>query len=183
MGATAGQDAAGGGAEPVRDDPEDGVPFDRASQERRLAAAEKQLAQLGRVNPLALEEYAALEQRSAFLTEQLDDLQRTRADLMQIVDDIDERMKSVFESAFEDTREAFHEVFPVLFPGGSGDIELTTPDDMLRTGIDVKVRPAGKNIERLTLLSGGGRGRAPGARRGAHIKGRARPGDKIFQVE
>ncbi|GGA73364.1 hypothetical protein GCM10011490_25260 [Pseudoclavibacter endophyticus] len=173
----------GEGGRPANDEPEDGVPFDRAAQERRLAAAEKQLAQLGRVNPLALEEFAALEQRSAFLTEQLDDLQRTRTDLLQIVDDIDERMKTVFEAAFDDTREAFHEVFPVLFPGGTGDLSLTAPDDLLRTGIEVSVRPAGKKIERLTLLSGGERSLAAVALLIAIFKARPSPFYIMDEVE
>ena len=134
-----------------------GVPFDRAEQEQRLAQSERMLGQLGRINPLALEEFAALEQRHAFLAEQLDDLERTRGDLMRIVGDIDERMKTVFEEAFADTRDAFHEIFPILFPGGTGDIHLTNPDDSLTTGVDVSVRPAGKKIERLSLLSGGER--------------------------
>src|SRR5690606_712724 len=68
------------------------VPFDRRSQERRLKDAERKLAQLGRVNPLALEEFAALEQRHAFLTEQLADLTRTREDLLAIIAELDERM-------------------------------------------------------------------------------------------
>ncbi len=131
--------------------------FIRSEQEARLAKAERKLAQLGRVNPLALEEFEALEQRHKFLTEQLTDLTNTRKDLLTIIDDIDGRMQEIFASAFEDTKAAFNEVFPVLFPGGSGSIHLTEPDDLLTTGIDVTVRPAGKKIERLSLLSGGER--------------------------
>ncbi|MFW1401584.1 hypothetical protein ACEV76_24860, partial [Vibrio parahaemolyticus] len=85
---------------------------------RRLQEAERKLAQLGRVNPLALEEFAALEQRHAFLTEQLADLQQTRADLQTIIAELDERMQTIFVAAFEDTRAAFGEIFPILFPGG-----------------------------------------------------------------
>lgn len=135
----------------------DGVPFDRAAQKRRLQDAERKLSQLGRVNPLALEEFAALEQRHAFLTEQLADLQQTRADLQTIIADLDERMQTIFVAAFEDTRVAFTEIFPILFPGGSGSISLTDPDSPLTTGIEVAVRPVGKKIERLSLLSGGER--------------------------
>lgn len=133
------------------------VPFDRASQKRRLQDAERKLAQLGRVNPLALEEFAALEQRHAFLTEQLADLQQTRADLQTIIAELDERMQTIFVAAFEDTRVAFGEIFPILFPGGTGSIALTDPDNPLTTGIEVAVRPVGKKIERLSLLSGGER--------------------------
>ncbi|MCM3501612.1 chromosome segregation protein SMC [Microbacterium sp. P26] len=135
----------------------EGVPFERAAQKRRLQDAERKLSQLGRVNPLALEEFAALEQRHAFLTEQLADLQQTRADLQTIIAELDERMQTIFVAAFEDTRAAFTEIFPILFPGGTGSIALTDPENPLTTGIEVSVRPVGKKIERLSLLSGGER--------------------------
>src|SRR5690606_30111618 len=109
-----------------------------------LRQAERRLSQLGRVNPLALEEFEALEQRHRFMTEQLDDLVKTRKDLQTIIADLDERMQTIFAEAFEDVREAFGEMFPILFPGGEGSISLTNPDDMLTTGIDVAVKPAGK---------------------------------------
>ncbi|ROP66546.1 AAA family ATPase [Curtobacterium sp. ZW137] len=133
------------------------VPYVRAEQERRLKAAERDLGQLGKVNPLALEEFQALEQRHGFLTEQLDDLQKTRTDLMTIIEELDQKMQTIFESAFNDTKDAFDVIFPILFPGGSGSITLTNPTDLLATGIDVQVKPAGKKIDRLTLLSGGER--------------------------
>ncbi len=132
-------------------------PFVRAEQERRLARAEKRLAELGRINPLALEEFAALEQRHSFLTEQLTDLTKTRADLLTIIGELDQKMQGIFAEAFEDTKAAFAEVFPVLFPGGSGEIALSDPDDLLNTGIEMNVKPAGKKVERLSLLSGGER--------------------------
>jgi len=133
------------------------APYDRAQQRRRLQDAERKLAQLGRVNPLALEEFAALEQRHKFLVEQLADLTQTRKDLLTIIEELDERMQTIFLAAFDDTQAAFGEVFPVLFPGGTGSISLTNPDDPLTTGIEVSVRPVGKKIERLSLLSGGER--------------------------
>ncbi|MFS4506539.1 AAA family ATPase [Clavibacter sp. Sh2141] len=144
------------GADPT-DEPGPTRPFDREEQRARLEVAERKLAQLGRVNPLALEEFAALEQRHLFLTEQLADLTATRADLLTIIDDIDRTMQGVFADAFEDTRKAFDRVFPILFPGGTGSIQLTDPEQLLTTGIEVSVRPAGKRIERLSLLSGGER--------------------------
>ena len=122
---------------------EAGLPFDRAGQRKRLQDAERKLGQLGRVNPLALEEFAALEQRHNFLTAQLADLAQTRKDLLTIIDELDERMVSIFLAAFEDTRVAFGEVFPVLFPGGAGSISLTDPENPLTTGIEVSVRPVG----------------------------------------
>ena len=139
-------------------DPEaEPVPYDRVAQEKRAAAADRALALLGRVNPLALEEYAALEERSAFLTTQLEDLKATRRDLMDIVKDVDDRIHEVFASAFEDTAREFVHVFAVLFPGGEGKLVLTEPDDLLATGIEVLARPAGKKVSRLSLLSGGER--------------------------
>ncbi len=159
------------------------VPFVRAAQEKRLAAAQRKLAQLGRVNPLALEEFAALEQRHAFLTDQLADLVATRKDLMTIIDELDERMQTIFAAAFEDTRIAFGEVFPTLFPGGTGSITLTDPDNMLTTGIEVAVRPAGKKIERLSLLSGGERSLAAVALLVAIFKARPSPFYILDEVE
>ena len=160
-----------------------GVPFVRVEQQQRLAVAERALAQLGRVNPLALEEFAALEQRHAFLTEQLTDLTNTRADLLTIIDEIDGRMRDIFAAAFEDTRVAFGEVFPILFPGGSGSIRLTDPDDLLVTGIEVSVKPAGKKIERLSLLSGGERSLAAVALLVAIFKARPSPFYILDEVE
>ncbi|UNK72562.1 chromosome segregation protein SMC [Microbacterium sp. H1-D42] len=159
------------------------IPFDRRIQERRLKDAERKLVQLGRVNPLALEEFAALEQRHAFLTEQLADLTKTREDLLTIIAELDERMEVIFASAFEDTRQAFTEVFPLLFPGGSGSISLTNPDDMLTTGIEVSVRPVGKKIERLSLLSGGERSLAAVALLVAIFKARPSPFYILDEVE
>lgn len=159
------------------------VSYDRRVQERRLAEASRKLAQLGRVNPLALEEFEALEQRHAFLTEQLADLTQTREDLLTIIGDLDERMQTIFASAFEDTQRAFGEVFPLLFPGGSGSISLTDPDNLLTTGIEVSVRPVGKKIERLSLLSGGERSLAAVALLVAIFKARPSPFYILDEVE
>jgi chromosome segregation protein len=161
----------------------EGRPFVREEQERRLQDAERKFARLGRVNPLALEEFAALEQRHKFLTEQLTDLTNTRKDLLTIIAEIDERMQGIFAEAFEDTRRTFSEVFPVLFPGGSGSIRLTDPDDLLTTGIEVSVRPAGKKIERLSLLSGGERSLAAVAFLLAIFKARPSPFYIMDEVE
>ncbi len=133
------------------------TPYERAVVEKRAAAAERQLALLGKVNPLALEEFAALEERHAFLSTQLDDLRDTRRDLMTVIKDVDERIHDVFVSAFEDTAREFEHVFATLFPGGEGRLVLTDPSDMLTTGIEVEARPPGKKIKRLSLLSGGER--------------------------
>jgi chromosome segregation protein len=122
-----------------------------------LAKAQRQLEQLGRVNPLALEEFQALEKRHQFLAEQLEDVLSSKKDLLAIIDDIDETMRDVFLEAFVDTKKAFDDVFPVLFPGGQGSLSLTDPENLLTTGVEVAVRPRGKKIERLSLLSGGER--------------------------
>ncbi|RUQ97588.1 chromosome segregation protein SMC [Labedella endophytica] len=170
-------------AEPDENGERPSAPFDRAQQQRRFDQAERKLAQLGRVNPLALEEYAALEQRHTFLTEQLTDLTKTRADLVTIIEELDEKMQVIFAAAFEDTRTAFTEVFPVLFPGGTGSIRLTDPDDLLTTGIEVSVKPAGKKIERLSLLSGGERSLAAVALLIAIFKARPSPFYIMDEVE
>jgi chromosome segregation protein len=164
------------------DEPQ-GVRFVRAEQEARLAKAERKLAQLGRVNPLALEEFDALEQRHKFLTEQLTDLTNTRRDLLTIIEEIDEKMQDIFASAFDDTRAAFNEVFPILFPGGTGSIHLTDPESLLTTGIEVTVKPAGKKIERLSLLSGGERSLAAVALLIAIFKARPSPFYIMDEVE
>ncbi|HEY2670952.1 MAG TPA: chromosome segregation protein SMC [Rugosimonospora sp.] len=132
-------------------------PFDRPTQEKRAAKAERELALLGKVNPLALEEFAALEERFKFLSDQLEDLKNTRRDLLTVVKDVDDRILEVFTLAYHDTAREFEEVFRVLFPGGEGRLILTDPDDMLTTGIEVEARPPGKKIKRLSLLSGGER--------------------------
>ncbi|MFY1669098.1 chromosome segregation protein SMC [Plantactinospora sp. WMMB334] len=133
------------------------VPFDRPVQEKRAAKAERELALLGKVNPLALEEFAALEERYKFLSEQLEDLKATRRDLLTVVKDVDDRILEVFASAYQDTAREFEEVFTVLFPGGEGRLVLTDPEDLLTTGVEVEARPPGKKIKRLSLLSGGER--------------------------
>jgi len=133
------------------------VPYHRPTQEKRAAKAERELALLGKVNPLALEEFAALEERYKFLSDQLEDLKATRRDLLTVVKDVDDRILEVFTSAYHDTAREFEEVFRVLFPGGEGRLVLTDPSDMLTTGIEVEARPPGKKIKRLSLLSGGER--------------------------
>ncbi|GGL69738.1 chromosome segregation protein SMC [Modestobacter marinus] len=133
------------------------VPYDRSAQERRAARAERDLAALGKVNPLALEEFAALEERHTFLATQLEDLKATRRDLLTVVREVDARIHQVFAEAFADTQREFAQVFATLFPGGEGRIFLTDPEDLLTTGVEVEARPPGKKVKRLSLLSGGER--------------------------
>jgi len=139
------------------DDQPEPVPYVREDQAKRLRTAERALGVLGRVNPLALEEFTAMEERHAFLAEQLEDLRKTRQDLMGIIADVDERVQQVFAEAYVDVESAFERVFAQLFPGGEGRLVLTEPGDWLSTGVDVEARPPGKKVKRLSLLSGGER--------------------------
>ena len=134
-----------------------GTPYNREIQQKRADTAQRQLDQLGRVNPLALEEFAALEERHAFLVTQLDDLRKTRRDLLTVVKEVDDRVQQVFAEAFADTAREFENIFSRVFPGGEGKLILTEPDDMLATGIEFEARPPGKKVKRLSLLSGGER--------------------------
>jgi len=133
------------------------VAYDRETQERRAQHAQRQLDQLGKVNPLALEEFAALEERHAFLVAQLEDLKKTRRDLLTVIREVDERVQQVFTSAYDDIAREFEVIIARLFPGGDGRLVLTEPDDMLTSGIDIEARPPGKKVKRLSLLSGGER--------------------------
>ncbi|MEN3265538.1 MAG: chromosome segregation protein, partial [Pseudonocardia sp.] len=133
------------------------MPYDRAAQQRRAQRAEKDLGLLGKVNPLALEEFAALEERYRFLSTQLEDLKNTRRDLLTVVREVDDKILEVFAIAYADVAREFEIVFATLFPGGEGRLILTDPDDMLTTGVEVEARPPGKKVKRLSLLSGGER--------------------------
>ncbi|MFD8704309.1 chromosome segregation protein SMC [Kitasatospora sp. NPDC059648] len=158
-------------------------PYVRAEQEKRLTAAEKAYQQLGKVNPLALEEFAALEERHQFLGEQLDDLKRSRRDLLDIVRDVDQRVEQLFTSAYHDTAAQFEGVFARLFPGGEGRLVLTDPDNMLTTGVEVEARPPGKKVKRLSLLSGGERSLTAVALLVAIFKARPSPFYVMDEVE
>ena len=138
---------------------------------------------LGKVNPLALEEFAALEERHQFLSTQLEDLKASRKDLLDIIKEVDDRVQKVFAEAFADTSAQFVRVFGRLFPGGEGRLVLTDPADMLTTGIEVEARPAGKKIKRLSLLSGGERSLTAVALLVAIFKARPSPFYVMDEVE
>ncbi|MBB6120366.1 chromosome segregation protein SMC [Nocardiopsis algeriensis] len=159
------------------------VPYVREVQAKRAKAAERQLNQLGRINPLALEEFAALEERHGFLNAQLEDLKKTRRDLMDIVQEVDARVQEVFASAYLDVEREFAAIFGRLFPGGEGRLLLTDPDDMLTTGIEVEARPPGKKVKRLSLLSGGERSLTAVAFLAAIFKARPSPFYVMDEVE
>ncbi|HEY5185070.1 MAG TPA: AAA family ATPase, partial [Actinomycetes bacterium] len=179
------QEGAQEGTEPGEpaSEPAPSVPYVRAEQEKRLRAAERALALLGKVNPLALEEFDALQERLQFLTEQLEDLKKTRRDLLDIVREVDERVEQVFTAAFHDTAREFEGVFSRLFPGGEGRLVLTDPSDMLATGIEVEARPPGKKVKRLSLLSGGERSLVAVALLVAIFKARPSPFYVMDEVE
>ncbi|MEA2472021.1 MAG: chromosome segregation protein [Thermoleophilaceae bacterium] len=158
-------------------------PYDREEQTKRLRTAERSLAMLGKVNPLALEEFSALEERHKFLTEQLEDLKATRRDLLDIVREVDARVQEVFAQAFADVSAAFESTFTRLFPGGEGHLVLTDPSDMLATGVEVEARPPGKKIKRLSLLSGGERSLVAVAFLVALFKARPSPFYILDEVE
>ncbi|CBT75685.1 MAG TPA: chromosome segregation protein SMC [Glutamicibacter sp.] len=158
-------------------------PYDRGEQEKRLKKAEKDLSALGKVNPLALEEFAALEERHKFLSGQLEDLKKSRSDLQQIIVDVDSHVERVFTEAYEDTAVQFKRIFERLFPGGEGQLVLTDPGNMLATGIEVEARPAGKKIKRLSLLSGGERSLTAVALLVAIFKARPSPFYVMDEVE
>jgi len=169
---------------PVAGD-EDGatVPYDRAEAARRADDAQRRLDRLGKVNPLALEEYAALTERHNFLATQLDDLRKTRRDLLTVVKEVDDRVQEVFASAYADTAREFEQLFARLFPGGQGNLVLTEPDDMLSTGIEIEARPPGKKVKRLSLLSGGERSLTAIAYLFAIFKARPSPFYVLDEVE
>ena len=169
---------------PVIDD-EAALPskFERASAERRAADAQRQLDRLGKVNPLALEEFEALTERHNFLATQLEDLRKTRRDLLIVVKEVDDRVQEVFASAYADTAREFEHLFGRLFPGGQGNLVLTEPDDMLATGIEIEARPPGKKVKRLSLLSGGERSLTAIAYLFAIFKARPSPFYVLDEVE
>jgi len=159
------------------------VPYVREEQVKRLRSAERALNMLGKVNPLALEEFTAMEERHKFLTEQLEDLKATRKDLLDIVKDVDARVEQVFTEAYADVSTAFDQTFARLFPGGEGRLVLTDPSNMLTTGIEVEARPPGKKVKRLSLLSGGERSLVAVAFLVALFKARPSPFYILDEVE
>jgi chromosome segregation protein len=123
----------------------------------RLRELERELRIMGPINPLALEEFDALQERHQFLQQQLDDVKESRRELSKIIKAIDVEIVSVFAAAFADVAANFEQLFESLFPGGTGRLKLTDPENLLETGIEVEAKPSGKNVKKLSLLSGGER--------------------------
>ncbi|MEI7660266.1 MAG: chromosome segregation protein SMC, partial [Actinomycetes bacterium] len=159
------------------------IPYRRDQQEKRLASAERSLNLLGKINPLALEEFSSLEERLKFLAEQLEDLKNTKKDLLDIIKEVDDRVQSIFMEAFEETSKHFEDIFSRLFPGGDGRLILTDPDNPLISGVDVEARPPGKRIKRLSLLSGGEKSLTAVAMLVAIFKARPSPFYVLDEVE
>ena len=159
------------------------IPYRRDQQEKRLAATERSLTLLGKINPLALEEYSALEERLKFLAEQLEDLKNTKKDLLDIIKEVDDKVQEIFMQAYQDVAGHFEDIFGRLFPGGDGRLFLTNPDDLLNTGVDVEARPPGKRVKRLSLLSGGEKSLTAVAMLVAIFKARPSPFYVLDEVE
>lgn len=123
----------------------------------RARELERDLKLMGPINPLALQEFEALQERHEFLGGQLDDIRSTRRDLNKVIRAIDDEIVTVFASAYADVADNFETLFERLFPGGQGGLRLTDPDNLLDTGIEVSAKPSGKNVKKLSLLSGGER--------------------------
>lgn len=131
--------------------------FESIEPPERLRQLERELRLLGPINPLAREELASVQERSAFVESQLEDVRNARRELGQVIRAIDAEIIEVFTAAFADVERHFESLISLLFPGGSGRLYLTAPDDPLTTGIEIEARPAGRNVRRLSLLSGGER--------------------------
>jgi chromosome segregation protein len=123
----------------------------------RLRELERELRLMGPINPLAVEEYRELSERHEFLMDQLDDVKSTRRELTRVIHAVEEEIRGVFAAAYADVAENFVRLFDTLFPGGRGRLTLTDPENLLDTGVEVEARPSGKNVKKLSLLSGGER--------------------------
>ncbi|MDA3040234.1 MAG: AAA family ATPase, partial [Actinomycetota bacterium] len=130
---------------------------DGSSPESRVRELERELKVMGPVNPLAVEEHAELKERYELITGQMDDIKSTKRDLARLIREIDEQIVSVFSSAYADVATNFTELFTTLFPGGKGAVRLTNTDDLLNCGVEIEAKPSGKNVKKLSLLSGGER--------------------------
>lgn len=159
------------------------IPYVRADMQKLAKRAKKEISSIGAVNPLALEEYNALKERHDYLEAQINDIEKSRKELLKLVDEVDAHVRDVFAEAFADTKREFEHIFQRLFPGGEGELTLTDPDDMLTTGVEVYARPAGKRVKRLSLLSGGERSLVAVAILVAIFKARPSPFYVMDEVE
>lgn len=133
------------------------APDDRDAAQARLEELKASLESLGPVNAVAMEEYERLRERADYLREQVDDLEHARVALRKISLAIDRKMRDRFLAAFDAVNANFTEIFGVLFPGGEAHLELTDPDNLSETGIEIVAQPRGKRLTKMTLMSGGER--------------------------
>ena len=128
---------------------------DRQGAEDHAHRLRKQISTLGPVNPIAMEEFESLQQRRNFMTTQIEDLDSSRRALQKVIAAIDRKMRDRFLETFEDVDRSFQEIFGVLFPGGTAQLQLTEPDDPDTTGVEVIAQPRGKKLAKMSLMSGG----------------------------
>jgi chromosome segregation protein len=153
------------------------------SASNRRVELERELRLMGPINPLALEEHEALLERSRFLEAQLEDVRNARRELTKVIRAVDAEIIEIFGAAYADVAENFERLFATLFPGGEGRLKLTDPDHLLDTGIEIDARPSGKNLRRLSLLSGGERSLAALAFLFAVFRARPSPFYMLDEVE
>lgn len=122
---------------------------------RRIAELKTEIKKLGDVNISAIEEYAKVNQRYEFLSTQRDDLEKAKADLLKIIAELTENMKTIFATEFQKINQMFQATFAEIFGGGSGYLQLEDEDDILNCGIEIKVELPGKSMRVISLLSGG----------------------------
>ncbi|MCY4257707.1 MAG: AAA family ATPase [bacterium] len=157
--------------------------FAGVSAADRIRTLEQELRIMGPVNPLALEEFEALSERHSFTQAQIDDIRQSRRELRKVIRKIDEEIIRLFSAAYADVSRNFVDLFETLFPNGEGKLRLTRPDELLETGVDVEARPSGKNVRRLSLLSGGERSLAAMAFLFAVFRSRPSPFYVMDEVE
>ena len=123
--------------------------------QRRVGELKKSISSLGNINLDAIEEFQRINERYTYLTDQRDDVLKSKKELEGIIADITEEMRAIFAKQFAILNEAFQQTFVELFRGGKATLELEDPEDILNCGIEIKVQPPGKALKVLSLLSGG----------------------------
>ncbi|BDR58174.1 chromosome segregation protein SMC [Xylocopilactobacillus apicola] len=124
-------------------------------QKSDLKALQKKLRDFGNVNLEAVNEYQKLKERVEFSEQQLNDVLQARQELQESIDKLDDQVRKLFGDAFNAVNEAFQEIYPAMFNGGTAELKLTEPDDLLKTGVEIVAAPPGKKTRSLSLLSGG----------------------------
>ena len=126
-----------------------------AEAKRRITEIKRAITALGTPNIGAIDEFERVNTRYTYLTEQRDDVEQAKTELLSIIRDITHEMRTLFAREFDIIRESFKETFLEFFGGGQASLELEDPDDILNCGIEIKVQPPGKALKTITLLSGG----------------------------